>query len=364
MEKGTNGSVADGGRGNRGWWRGGVLGAIVAVVVIAVAAGVAYRMGWRAVHQPTAASCVADDAIDSGTRQALDHAALDFVNAATGANPIGAYGMLAADTKGAVTPDKFLAALRPSIDAVAPFTDVHVSHAYFVRDAATSERQRVICGSLDRADHWVAVTAKPVPEQAHLVVDATGKGGHWAFVLWLVPESGWRVEGFNFTATAMAGRTVDQLIALAQAQHDQHHDFNAVLLYGAAARLATRGSDLELGVESDIQNRLGNLPIPAFLRGKPPLSWKMGDDTFKIANVGAAGVGDKIYLTITQELSPWHSDADADTRNRLLIHDFTAAVPEYAAVFGGLILVARDEAGTHFYRTVATQQPAAEAPKK
>lgn len=355
--------MAEGGQGNQGW-RGGVAGAIVAIVVVAVAAGVAYEMGWRVVQQPTAASCTADDAIDGTTRQALDKTALDFVKTVAGANPIGAYGMLAADTKGAITPDKFLAALRPSIDAVAPFSDLHVTHAYVVRDASGSERQRVICGSLDRADHWVAVTAKPVPEQAHLIVDATGKGGHWAFVLWLVPESGWRIEGFNFTATAMAGKTLDQLMALAQAQHDQHHDFNAVLLYGAAARLATRGSDLELGVESDIQSRLGNLPIPAYLRGKPPLSWKMGDDTFKIDNVGAAGVGDSLYLTITQELSPWHSDNDADTRNRLLIREFTTAVPEYSAVFGGLILVARDDAGTHFYRTVATQGPAGAPPTK
>jgi hypothetical protein len=355
--------VADGRSGNWGW-RGGLAGAVAAIVVIAIAAGIAYETGWRVVRQPTAASCVADDAIDSGTRQALDKAALDFVNTTTGSNPVAAYGMLAADAKGSVTPDKFLAALRPSIDPVAPFSDVHVAHVYFVRDAAGTARQRVICGTLDRADHWVAVTAKPVAEQAHLIVDATGKGGHWAFVLWLVPESGWRIEGFNFTPTGMAGKSLDQLLALAQTQHDQHHDFNAVLLYGAAARLATRGSDLELGIESDIQNRISNLPIPAYLRGKPPLSWKMGDDVFKVDNVGAAGVGDKIYLTITQELSPWHSDTDADTRNRLLVRDFANAVPEYAAVFGGLILVARDDAGTHLYRTVATQQPASEAPKK
>ncbi len=87
-------------------------------------------------------------------------------------------------------------------------------------------------------------------------------------------------------------------------------------------------------------------------------------NTYKIDGIGAAGVGDKIYLAITQELSPWHSDGDADTRNRILIHDFTTAVPEYSASFSGLILLARDESGGHLYRTVATYQRTGQPAKK
>lgn len=233
--------------GNSGgtYWRAGVTGAVLAVAVVAVLAGAAYVMGWRATYQPMAASCAADDAIDGSTRQALDKAALDFVSAASGSNPIDAYGMLAGDTKGAITPDQFLAALRPSLDAVAPFSNARVAHAYFVRAAESGANQRVICGSLDRGDHWVAVTAKPVSRQAHVIVDAQAKGGGWAFVLWLVPENGWKVEGFNFTATGMGGKSLDDLLKMARTQHDQHHDFDAVLLYGAAAHLAGRGKDLQ-----------------------------------------------------------------------------------------------------------------------
>lgn len=345
---------------NKGGLRNGIAGAILAIAVVAVAAGAAYTMGWRVIHQAAAASCAVDDAVDSATRKALDQAAIDFVNAASGSNPISAYGMLAADTKGAITPDKFLAALRPSLEAVAPFSDIHVTHTYFVRAPTSGGNQRVICGNLDQPDHWVAVTAKPVAQQAHLIVDAAAKNGHWAFVLWLVPEGGWKIEGFNFTATGMAGKSLAEIVAMARAQHDQHHDFNALLLYGAAERLATRGNELQLGIEPDIQSQMAKLPIPAFLQGKPPLAWKIGDDTYKIDNIGAAGVGDKIYLAITQELTPWHSDADADTRNRTLIRDFVKAIPEYAASFAGLILIARDDTGSHAYRTVATNQ--AEAP--
>ena len=348
-------------------WRGGVAGAVLALVVVAVVVGAGYTLGWRITHQPMTASCIADDAIDAGTRRALEKAALGFVDAASGANPIDAYAMLAADTKGAVSPDKFLAAMRPSLEAIAPIGDAHVVHTYFVRAPRDGgARQRVICGNLDQPDRWVAVTAKPIPEQAHLIVDATAKGGHWSFTLWLVPEAGWRVEGFNVAAAAMGGRTLDQMVAAARAQRDLHHDFNAVLLYGAASRLASRGNDMQLGLESDIQGQLGKLPIPAYLQGKPPLNWKIGDNTYRVENVGAAGVGDKLYLAITQELSPWHDDNDADTRNRTLIRDFVKAVPEYSSAFAGLIVMARDETGAHGYRTIATNKaeakPAAASP--
>jgi hypothetical protein len=106
------------------------------------------------------------------------------------------------------------------------------------------------------------------------------------------------------------------------------------------------------------------LSIPALLWGRPPLSWKIGGDNYRIDGIGAAGVGDKIYLAITQELSPWHSDTDADTRNRSLIHDFITAVPEYSASFSGPILLARGESGGHLYRTVATYQSKDEPGKK
>ncbi len=333
------------------------------MVVIAVVAGAGYVMGWRVTHQAQAASCIADDAIDSGTRKALDQAAIDFVNTVSGANPIGAYAMLAADTKGAITPDKFLAALRPSLEPVAPFTDVHVAHAYFLHAAPGGASQRVICGNIDQPENWVAVTAKPIPDQAHLVVDAEAKHEHWAFVLWLVPENGWRIEGFNFTATGMGGKSLAEILAMARAQQAQNHQFNAVLLYGAAARLASRGNDFQLGIETNIQEQLAKLPVPAFLQGKPPLTWKIGDETYKIDNIGAAGVGDKIYIAITQELTPWHSDFEADTRNRTLLRDFVKAVPEYAASFSGLILMARDETGGHLYRTVATNKEETKTPE-
>jgi hypothetical protein len=335
-------------------WRSGAAGAIVAVVAIAILAGVAYVMGWRVTYQPAAASCLADAAVDRGTRNALERAALDFVNEAAGRNRTAAYAMLADETRGSVTPDKFMTALHASLDPVAPFSQVHVTHAYLIRAPQGGTTRRVICGELDQPDHWVAVTARPIPAQAHLVVAAAAKGDQWAFAMRLVPENGWKVAGFNFTAASMAGKSPSDLVAMARAQHALHHEFNATLLLSAAAPLAGRGSDFQLGIEPQIEDQMTRLSIPALLQGKPPLNWKIGGDSYKIDGIGAAGVGDKIYLAITQELSPWHSDSDADTHNRILIHDFITAVPEYSALFGGLILQARDQSGGHLYRTVAT----------
>jgi hypothetical protein len=271
---------------------------------------------------------------------------------------------LADETRGSVTPDKFMAALHASLDRVAPFSQVHVTHAYFVRAAAGRTTKHAICGDLERPDHWVAATAGPIPAQAHLVIAAAAKGDQWAFALWLVPENGWKVAGFNFTPASLAGKSPSDLVAMARAQHALHHEFNATLLLSTAARLAARGNDLQLGIEPDIEDQMTMLSIPALLRGKPPLNWKIGGDSYKIDGIGAAGVGDKIYLAITQELSSWHSDNDADTRNRVLIHDFITAVPEYSASFGGLILLARDESGGHLYRTVATFQRKDQPAKK
>jgi hypothetical protein len=347
--------VANGKTGGTGWRTAGAA-IVLAVAIVAVLAGAAYVMGWRLSRPLVTASCAADGTIDPAVREALDRAALDFVNAVSGTNPIAAYAMLAGDTKGAITPDKFLGALRPSIDAVEPFTGIHVAHAYFVRAPVGGANLRVICGSVDSPDKWVAVTAKPIPEQAHVVVEAAGKQGQWAFVLWLVPEPTWRVAGFNFVATGMAGKTLSDVLAMARDQQAQRHDFNAVMLYGAAARLAARGNSLQLGIEPYLQELIAKLPVPAFLQGKLPLNWKFGDNNYKIDTIGAAGVGDKIYLVVTQELSPWRGDQDAIARNRALVGNFVKAVPEYAATFAGLIVVARDETGAHFYRTVATNQ--------
>ncbi|HEY5208746.1 MAG TPA: hypothetical protein VIJ42_04785 [Stellaceae bacterium] len=342
---------------HRGDWPAAALAAGLVVAIVAVAAGIGYWQGWRLSYQPVLARCTVDGAIADGTRQVLDQTALKFVNTVAGINPVGAYGMLTTATRTAFSPDKFLAALRPSLEPVTPFSEVRVAHAYFIEAASGGRDQRVICGHLDQPDHWVAVTAKPVPEQAHLIVETAAKGGRWAFVLWLVREGDWRVQGFDFTAMGMAGKSADAILAMARQERARHHDFNAVLLFGAAQHLVYRGTDVQLGIAPAIDAEIAALPVPAYLRGRPPLGWKFGDDTYHIVNIGAAGAGDKMYLAITQELAPWQGDEDADRRNRGLIADFVKAVPEYADAFAGLVIVARDPDGTHLFRTVAANQP-------
>lgn len=341
-------------------WRAGAAGAGLALFAIAVIAAVGYGAGWRLNRPAPAAVCLVDGAIAAPTEQALDQAALSFVAAVSGKDPGGAYAMLTAATRDAVAQNKFVAALNGSLDAMAPFREVKVAHSYLIEMRSGASAQRVRCGA---AEDEVTVSTKPLPRQAHLIVAADAAQGRWYFVLWLVPENGWRVAGFDFVPAEIAGKSLPALLAMARDQHAAHHDFNAALLYGAAARLATRGANLELAVAPTIRNELAALPVPDFLRGKAPLHWRIDGDNFTINNVGAAGVGDKLYVAITQELSPWHDDADADTRNRLLISDFARAAPDYGAVFGGVIVLARDHGGSHLYRTVATGEAQAKGGK-
>jgi hypothetical protein len=341
-------------------WRAGATGAAAAIAAVVVIAAIGYGAGWRLNRPAPAASCQVDTAIDASARQVLDRVALDFVAAAAGKNPGRAYDMLATAPKSAISKDKFIAALHASVDAVAPFSNVNVAHSYFVEMPPGAAAQHVSCGA---APDEVMVSAIPLPQQAHIVVASDTSQGQWDFVLWLVPENGWRVAGFDVRATAMGGKSLSALIATAREQHAAHHDFNAVLLYGAAAHLAERGANLQLAIEPTIQRQLAALPVPAYLRGKAPLHWRIDGDDFTIDNIGAAGAGDKLYVAITQELSPWHDDADADTRNRLLISDFARAAPEYAASFSGVIVLARDHSGSHLYRTVATGEAQAKVGK-
>lgn len=343
-----------------GSWRAGGIGAAAALVAIAAIAGLGYGAGWR-LHRPApAVACLVNGAIASATRQALDRAALDFVAAVSGKDPAAAYAMLAAPTRDAVSQDKFNAAVHGSLDAVAPFRDVQVTDAYFIRMAPGADARSVACGA---DPSGVVAAAKPLPQQAHIVVVANSKQGQWDFVLWLVPEKGWRVAGFDFVATEIGGKSLAALRAMARDQHAAHHDLNAMLLYEAAARLAHRGPNLALPAAQAIRSQLATLPVPAYLHGTAPLHWRIDGDDFTVDNIGAAGVGNKLYVAVTQELSPWRDDADADTRNRLLISDFTRAAPEYAASFSGLIVLARDHAGAHVYRTVATGEAQTKAGK-
>ena len=213
----------------------------------------------------------------------------------------------------------------------------------------------MVCGKTADPDHQVIAAVAAVPEQAHVILEADTTNNSWAFVLWMLPEQGgWHPEHFNFAAIAIGGKSAKDFWRLAREQHERHHDFNAYLLYATASQLASRGANLQLGIESQIQDAMKQVPALPELTGRPPYLWKFGADTFSVVRAGPVSVDGKLYLVVSYELSPWPDDQAADARNHQLIADFTKAHPEYSEAFsGGMIAEAREANGPHGYRTVS-----------
>jgi hypothetical protein len=303
--------------------------------------------------QPFATSCRADDEIPSKDRSAVDQMAIEFVQNALGPNPATAYSVFTAEAKGNLSSGKFLAMFKQGIQQMGPFKNVHVVHTYLAKVAGGSQEQRVICGNLSSPEGWVAVSVKPGPEQAHLIVEAQTLNNTWAFVLWLLPEQGnWHVQYIQVMASAMVGETAEDLQKMAESERLKNHNFNAYILYASALQLASRGPFFQLGIQPEIQSSSENLKIPRDLQGHPPFAWQLGQFSFKVLNVGAIGVGQKLYLQVDHEIEPWASDKEPDKINHDLISAFAKAYPEYKDVFAGLVVRAHERGGSRGFGTV------------
>src|SRR5262245_2960290 len=299
------------------------------------------------------ASCASDNEVTVEKRAAIEATALNFVRNMVGSNAPAAYEVLTAGAKQAIPFDQFAGLVRQVIGPMSPFTNVNVSHTYVVKAASGGANTRILCGNLGRPEDWVAVSAKPGTEQAHAVVDAQTRNNGFTVTLWLVVnDQNWRGEFFNMNASSMVGKTAQDIWQLARAEQNSKHLFNAAVLYATANQLASRGQNFQLGIDPEIKKEMSRLQVPRELQGNPPFAWKLGNDSFKIVNVGPIGVGGKIYLTITQEIAPWGADQDADQQNRVLIMEFIRSVPEYSNVFEGLVVGASEAGGHRVYRTV------------
>lgn len=284
----------------------------------------------------------------------MDKAAIDFVQNALGANPEAAYSNFTAEAKESVNSEKFVSVFKQGIQPMGPFKNLHVAHTYLAQVTGGTQEQRVVCGTLSSPETWVAVNTKPGPAQAHVIVEAQTLNNTWTFVLWLLPEEGnWHVQYSQAMATAMVGKTAEDLQRMAEAEMHENHNFDAYILYTTALQLAARGPFLQLGIQPEIQKGLENLKPPLALQGRPPFNWQFGQASFRVLNVGPIGVGQKIYLQIDQEIEPWANDKDADKKNHELISAFSDSYPEYKHAFAGLVVRAHERGGNRGFGTVS-----------
>jgi len=333
---------------------------LITFLVFLAAAVLPFNQALAAPPQATApfvSSCATDGEISVEDRATLDQAAMQFVQSLLGSNPTAAYSSFTADAKQTVSLENFTAMVQQGIQPMAPYTDLHVAHTYLAKVTGGTQEQRVVCGNLSSPEGWVAVTAKPGPQQAHVIVESQTRNNTWAFVIWLLWEQGhWHVQYFQATIVAMVGKSAQDLLAMARTQQQRHHNFNASALYATALQLAGRGPNLQLGFEPDIQKEMTQLQVPREIQGQPPFTWQFGNSYFKVLTVGPIGVGGNIYLNIEQQVAQWTNNNDAERENQELIAAFKKAYPEYSDVFAGLVVAAREAGGTRGYRTVDVER--------
>lgn len=332
------------------------IGVCVAIAVIASAGTIGHSSPLQII-QPFTASCHTDDEIPAKDRAAADQVAMQFVQAALGPDPASAYSIFTPDAKTDLTSEKFVTLFKQSVQPRGPFNNVRVAHTYFAKVSGGTQPQQVICGTISSPKTWVAVTAKPGPAQAHVIVEAETFNNTWAFVLWLMPDQeSWRIQYVQTVPTAMVGKSSEDLQNMAEAEKKKNHIFNAYILYAAAIQFTGRGPFFQLGNQPEIQKNFSALQPPHELQGPAPFTWQFGQASFKVLNVGALGVNKKIYLNIDQELEPWAADKDVDAKNHELISAFAKAYPEYTDAFSGLVVRAHERGGPRGFGTVVENE--------
>jgi hypothetical protein len=297
-----------------------------------------------------ALSCEADSKIDAAKKKAIDSASTNFAQAMFGANPSSAFTLMSKDGRAATTQQDF----DSTIEFIRRFeaTNVVLQHTYLIRLTGKSPG-RVVCGNVSNPEEWEALAAEDVPEQAHVLLSADTRNNKLAITVWLLPEEGaWKVFGFQVNVSSLADKDSLQLWQMARAQQARQHNFNAALLYFAAAQAAARGPNFQLGIAQSIAEDIGKLTVPVDIKGQPPFLWKNKDITYTVKSVGPLAIGGKIYVMIAHEVSPWQSNSQVDGWNKQLLKDFRRRFPEYSDVFAGLIARAYERGSNRGYGTV------------
>ena len=301
---------------------------------------------------PFASSCGEDAHIETGKKKTIDTAAMNFVSTLLGPNPSLAFGLMSKAGQAEMSRDQFDGMAAGIVRQFEP-KDVTLQHTYLI-DLKGKSPGRVVCASdLSKPEGWESLAAADVPEQAHVFLSADTRNNGLAFVVWLVPEQNeWKIQSFHLNVSTLADKDSIQLRDLARTQQARQHNFNAALLYAAAAQTAARGPNVQLGITQSISDEMSKLSVPAEIQGQPPFFWKNGSTTYKVASVGPIAVGGKIYVIIVHEVSPWENNEQVDGWNKEFLTYFKHRFPEYSDVFAGLVARATERGSNRGYGTV------------
>jgi hypothetical protein len=301
---------------------------------------------------PNLSFCSTAGEIAPEERAALEQSSLRFVRDFLGDDPAAAYAVMTAEAQRLSPEDRFRA-FAAGIRQVRPLGGLRVVKTHFLRTIHWGKTGLAPCFD-GPSQAFVAVGT--ALKQAHVVVEGEGQSEAWAFALWLMPEQGWRVEGFHATPSRLLGKSASDMRDLARRERDRGHDFNAAILFAMARDLAYRGEAYQPRIVQEIGNEMGKLRLPPELQGQPPFAWRWDAAGFTILQLRPTGFTDSegMYLSIIREAEPWSAAAEPERRNRELIMELQRAFPEYEAVFAGVAVEARERGSRRGYRTLET----------
>ncbi len=297
-----------------------------------------------------ATSCGADGDVPAKDRAPYETAALAFTRLVLTGQPKDAYRLFSETAKESGTLAQFaaysenMAKELPTISGT-----LHVAHSYRYVTAGIGKIDGIMWDtctltagdSPSKPADTVQVAVTGIPLQAYVVVEGSANETTWAAYLWMVPEGrNWIVQHFYFSTAALAGRSTQDILALARAQAKKGNIFNAWMLYRGAVSTLDGGPNFKYGLAGDIEKEALALDVPADVKGAPPHTWKSGDRSFRVVIAQAAGSDKDIVLYLRQEIAEWADTTALDAQNRLLLNVLHAAHPEYKDAFSKVVVEA------------------------
>jgi len=294
--------------------------------------------------------CKSDEEIPAPERDAIEVVALSFATKALGSDVKGAYAMMTAETRAALTAETLAAAVQSTGLPLLGST-FKVDHTYLVESNGSAGR--AICGLL-RDNQWVSVAMGSGHRQAHVLVSAQTKNNEWQLSIWLWPEeAGWKVHHCHAGVSGMAGLGVGPILDLARRERREGHAFNALMLYSALRTgLLDRGPAFQLGLAQAVDADYRALEPPPEMRGEPPYAWKMDGATYSVGHISVTGVAKQLGLVFELSQKEWIGEAAADSFNHQFLTAFVSTHPDYVRVFGFVLARSMKPDGSGGFGTV------------
>lgn len=293
-------------------------------------------------------SCKTEDEIAANDRKPFEEVAAKFGENILATRVDSIYEQLSDEVKKASSRERVSAVIEALGPMLMGIANLRIAHSLFVTSSGWKTDHTAICtlktgGPTAKSSDKVFVAAKPIPKQAHVILEGQSESRSVAVVVWLLPsEATWIIQGFHVVPTRMNGKSAADLAAMARHELKEGRTFNAAMLLAGASDLSFRGPGLQLGTWQELQKELKGLTLPEDLRGARPFIWRFGADTFRIVGIGPVGMNGKMALLIRRETTSVDDGKATDDENRRLIAGFATKHQEYALVFDALVVQAID----------------------